>query len=299
MVINNIKTVNEAKVFVTCLLLTCFFVCIYAWFKIPSGERLTAPFEITAEGEPNTFGGYLLFMLGVILGFIVHPSSRKQQLLLILLLGFVSVPFMLTLSRGAWLGFFPMFLSIIIFAKKYRLHLSAAFLILILLLPFILPKKVYNRFNETFAPETSYTVLNNRIPLAESAAARIESWKFAFNTLKESPLFGKGVPVGTVDNQYTRVLNETGIIGFLAFLWLIGMVFSLARKAYKSAAGDDFSQGLTLGFIAGLIGLIIQSFTAASFIIVRIMEPFWFLTGLVVVSLRLTEDRVPAERGPA
>ena len=291
MVINNIKTKNEAKVFVTCLLLTCFFVCIYAWFKMPSGQRLTAPFEVTAEGEPNTFGGYLLLMLAVILGFIVHPDSRRRQLILILLFGFVCVPFIFTLSRGAWLGFFPMFLTIVIMSKKYRLHLITAFLVLILALPFIFPKKVYNRFNETFAPEKSYVVMNKRINLAESAAARIEAWGFAFNNLKESPLFGKGVPAGTVDNQYTRVLNETGLIGFLVFFWLIGKVFFLARRAYKSATSDEFARGLTLGFIAGLIGLMIQSFTAASFIIVRIMEPFWFIAAIVLFLWELNEPK--------
>jgi O-antigen ligase len=289
MVINNIKTREEAKVFVSCLLLTCFLVCAYAWLKIPSGQRLSAPFEVTSEGEPNTFGGYLLLMLGVILGFIVHPGSRKRQLILILLFGFVSIPFILTLSRGAWLGFFPMYLTVVIMSRKYRLHLITALLLLALVLPFIFPKKVYNRFNETFAPEKSYVVLNKRINLAESAAARIESWNLAFINLKESPLFGKGVPAGTVDNQYTRVLNETGLIGFLVFFWLMGKVFSLARRAYKSATSDVFARGLTLGFIAGFIGLLIQSFTAASFIIVRIMEPFWFIAAIVLFMWELNE----------
>jgi len=42
-------------------------------------------------------------------------------------------------------------------------------------------------------------------------------------------------------------------------------------------------RGLALGFLAGFIGLLVHSFGAATFIIVRIMEPFWFLAAIVIV----------------
>jgi hypothetical protein len=40
--------------------------------------------------------------------------------------------------------------------------------------------------------------------------------------------------------------------------------------------------GVSLGFLAGFIGLLVHGFAANTFIIVRIMEPFWFLTAVVV-----------------
>jgi hypothetical protein len=46
---------------------------------------------------------------------------------------------------------------------------------------------------------------------------------------------------------------------------------------------DELYKGLTLGFIAGFIGLTIHAVTANTFIIIRIMEPFWFFTGIIMM----------------
>jgi hypothetical protein len=42
-------------------------------------------------------------------------------------------------------------------------------------------------------------------------------------------------------------------------------------------------RGLIIGFICGFIGLLVHSLGANTFIIVRIMEPFWFFAGMVAV----------------
>ena len=45
-----------------------------------------------------------------------------------------------------------------------------------------------------------------------------------------------------------------------------------------------------MGFIAGFVGLLFHGLGANTFIIVRIMEPFWFMTALVVMIPKLEED---------
>jgi hypothetical protein len=42
-------------------------------------------------------------------------------------------------------------------------------------------------------------------------------------------------------------------------------------------------KGMVVGFYAGFWGLMVHAFTANTFIIVRISEPFWCLTGLTVI----------------
>ena len=44
-----------------------------------------------------------------------------------------------------------------------------------------------------------------------------------------------------------------------------------------------YFKGLTLGFFAGFVGLLFHALGANTFIIVRIMEPFWFFAGIVAV----------------
>jgi hypothetical protein len=64
---------------------------------------------------------------------------------------------------------------------------------------------------------------------------------------------------------------------------------------------------VALGFLAGTVGLLVHAIGSNTFIIVRIMEPFWFFAGIVVMLPLLERDEavrrvvataVPVVRGP-
>lgn len=61
-----------------------------------------------------------------------------------------------------------------------------------------------------------------------------------------------------------------------------------------------FFRGLTVGFFAGFIGLLFHALGANTFIIVRIMEPFWFFAGIIVVlpSLEKQTEEHPRKERP-
>jgi hypothetical protein len=44
-----------------------------------------------------------------------------------------------------------------------------------------------------------------------------------------------------------------------------------------------YFKGLALGFFAGYCGLLFHALGANTFVIVRIMEPFWFVAGIIAV----------------
>jgi len=60
-------------------------------------------------------------------------------------------------------------------------------------------------------------------------------------------------------------------------------------------------EGLTMGYIAGFAAMVTHGIGANTFIIVRIMEPFWFMTGIIAVLPTLLEkeetQRTPHARG--
>lgn len=283
MVVNNIKDLRQVKVFIFLILLTCFLICVYAWKNIPSGVRLSAPFE-GKEGEPNTLAGYLILMMGLILGFLAYARPLTKRFFFFVFLGFAAIPFLFTLSRGGWLAFFCMFITFIAVNKKFKLSLIFISISIMLLLPHVMPQRIYDRISSTFTPGKTYTVLGMDIPLEESAVARIESWKVGFELWLKKPILGYGVPSGIViDNQYTRVLNETGIVGFIAFMWLLLRIFKMGLKTYHASESSEFASAVSLGFITGFMGIVTMSLSAAAFIIIRIMEPFWFLAGIVTI----------------
>ena len=65
--------------------------------------------------------------------------------------------------------------------------------------------------------------------------------------------------------------------------------------AYKNflSSQTTFNRGLTMGFLAGFTGLLFHALGANTFIIVRIMEPFWFVTGMVILSNQMEDNEQP------
>lgn len=291
MVANNLKTVRQAKKFVFFLVLTCFFVCIYSTGQIAAGERPSAPFESGLGGEPNTFAGYLILMMSLMAAFVIYPLSAKQRFALIGLLVVAATSFLMTLSRSGWISSFPAVLTLILATKKYRFQLVILVVIVALAMPIIAPQKVQLRVKETFTPWKEYRIGGSRIGVDESTAHRIDSWKVGINRWMYKPVFGYGIPAGAViDNQYTRVLNETGIIGFAVFIWMLFTIFSITGECYVDAGNDNFRRAVSLGLMAGFMGILLLSFSASAFILIRIMEPFWFLVAIVTTLPELEKE---------
>lgn len=294
LVVNTVKDERQVKMYTGFILLTAFIVCLIGWFQIPSGQRLSAPFE-SEGGEPNTFAGYLLLIIGLLIGFLLYPGIGSRFIYSILMVIMI-LPFIFTLSRGGWISFFPMLLTFIVFCKRYRFQLILASLIMLLVLPLVLPRQVFTRINETFAPEQRIEVMGAQYTLSESAAARVDTWRVGFNRWLQNPILGNGVPTGSViDNQYVRVIAETGIVGIFCFLWILIRIFKLCLREYRDNPDNIFTRGLTLGFLGGFVGLLFHSMSSATFILIRIMEPFWFLMALIV-SLPILQESSGKER---
>ena len=81
---------------------------------------------------------------------------------------------------------------------------------------------------------------------------------------------------------------ETGLLGFILFAFLIRKVFVMGVELWRGTR-DPLFKGLASGLIAGLVGLLVHGIGANTFIIVRVMEPFWLLVGLVVCALGLEQ----------
>jgi O-antigen ligase len=126
--------------------------------------------------------------------------------------------------------------------------------------------------------------------LDTSTSARLRSWQEALKDWTKQPVLGYGVTgYKFVDAQYPRTLAETGIIGLTAFILLLYSIFKLTITTLKELK-TPYLQGLTIGFLAGYIGLLFHAIAANTFIIVRIMEPFWFMAGIIAVLPQLEKE---------
>ncbi len=297
MVSNITKDIRQVKIFLFFLILTSFIVSAYAWKLHFSGViRVAAPFDGIVGGEANTLAGYLLLMMGVITGLIIYAGRLIYRILLSGLLCFMIPPFLFTLSRGAWLAFIPMYITLIILTGKARYILLISLAIIIVSSPVLMPESVKERVNSTFVSGKVYSVFGRRIVFEKSAAARIDTWRETMEKWYKRPLLGHGVAgAGFIDSQYARVLGETGLVGFMVFAWLMASIVRAGIRTLNFMK-DDWTRGLALGFLAGFIGLLFHAFSASTFIIIRIMEPFWFLVAIIVMLPEITASSRKEER---
>ncbi|HEV8584864.1 MAG TPA: O-antigen ligase family protein [Methylomirabilota bacterium] len=285
MAVNNLRDREHAWRLVGAAFITAAIVSVIGLAQVPSGERVSAPFE-GEIGEPNTFGGYLLLMMAIAAGVAIETDNLRRRVQCLVLFGLMAVPFFFTLSRASYLGLIPAFLVIARFTTRRR-FITGLILFLAVCSPiliYVAPKSVKDRVVYTFQEEKgSETVRVGKVAFDPSTSARLISFRAALDGFSQRPIFGWGVTgFGFMDAQYARVLAETGIVGLAAFLWLCWSVWRHARDAYVTR-GDPEERGLVLGFLAGFVGLLVHAFGSNTFIIVRIMEPFWLFTGIVMM----------------
>ncbi len=287
MTINNIRSKKQIDNYYIALIITYTIVTISAIAQIPTGRRVTAPFEGDA-GEPNTLGGYLIFIIALNLSLTLTPgvirnSNLRRALLIVTALSVI--PYLLTNSRGSWAAGIPVVLAYI-FLSKRRWIIVGFCAILVVLAPFIMPKTVIDRVKYTFTPQTGYAAkLQERIgdlTIDTSASERIRSWRAALKDLPKHPLLGFGITGWRfLDAQYMRVLIETGVVGLAAFLFLLYSLLKNSFKIYKTSQ-IPLLKALAMGFFVGTIAMATHGLGANTFIIIRIMEPFWLVCGLVM-----------------
>lgn len=288
--VNNIKSRKQMKTLIMAGLITSVIVVGYGYTQIGSGERLTAPFDfVGAHPEPATLGGYFLILMSLFLAFFINSNSISARILTGGVFCLMVSPFLYTLSRGSWIAFPGMVLSIFLLIKRRRIMLIVIILLAVVMAPIIFPKAVYDRVQYTFSRKIA-TYQIGSVRLEPSAAARVHTWTDTLIEFQRRPIIGHGVSgVSLKDAQIPLVIGETGVIGLFLFMWLLITIFKVGLKIYRTEK-DNYFRSVALGYLAGFIALLFHSLSASTFIVIRIMEPFWILTAILVMLPKLHED---------
>lgn len=288
MVANNVRTKDQTVHLIVALLLTCFLISLYAIAQIPGGQRASAPFEGEA-GEPNTLGGYLVFVMAVVTGLLLHLESRAARTGLLVLLGFIGLALMATLSRSSYLAAAVLFLAVAV-TQLRRPGVLAVVALVAILLPVATPSNVKQRVTDTFfGRQYGGEVKVGGMALDLSTSERLNSWAYVLRDWTRQPVIGYGITgYAWADAQYVKILGETGLAGIVAFFFMIVRLWKTARRAFLEER-DPFLKGLAHGFLLGIIAMLVHAIGANTFILIRIMEPFWLVAGLVVLLPTLEE----------
>jgi O-antigen ligase len=213
-------------------------------------------------GQPNSAGAYVSLMLMVTLSVFAMPLRWQYKWIAAGAFALGMVGLLLTLSRGAWLGF-AMAASIFWLLASWRgwLNLLVPIIVLILAIPVVL------YFHE---------MLIDRLFGDDrgSAESRLPLMLLALRMIREHGLFGVGANnfayqlkqyvtpdlsldwLTTVHNKYLLVWAETGIAGIVTFIWFLCETLRRGWQTWR--AKDHFLSPLALGLTLGLVGWMIH-----------------------------------------
>ncbi len=289
MVVNYVRDREQVRKLLLAVILTAVIIAFIAFLQIPSGSRVTAPFE-GETGEPNTLGGYLVLVLAITLGLLSESRLISARIMISGLALFLLIPIAYTMSRTSWLALIAMLITTILMSRQKLLFLglaSAGMIFLLLAMPDQISERLAFTVTER-AHTTSVEIFG--FVLEPSASARLVAWIDLAQDIPKHPFLGHGVTGYTfLDAQYPRTILETGLLGLAALLWILWTIYRTGRTLYDES-DDPVERALGLGLVAGLVGAMVHGLGANTFIIVRIMEPFWLLVGLAVVSLLLQHE---------
>jgi hypothetical protein len=147
----------------------------------------------------------------------------------------------------------------------------------------------YAKEAETFSdPVSSPVPTLAPAPVFEDRSTSIRlnvEWPRSLRAFYKNPLLGTGYSSITLatDNDYLRMLGETGILGFLAFFLIflrIGKVIVSAIPLSKER--NDIEKAFLAGFFGGLTGVFLNAFFIDIFEASKLAVIFWLLAGMAV-----------------
>src|SRR5499425_3833 len=146
MAVNNLRDREHAWRLITAAFITAAIVSVMGLAQVPSGERVSAPFE-GEIGEPNTFGGYLLILMAIAGGIALETRRFRLRVAMLALLALMTIPFAFTLSRASFLGVVPAVLVLTVFTTRRRFMVGLLLMALVFspLIVAIAPASVTNR----------------------------------------------------------------------------------------------------------------------------------------------------------
>lgn len=292
MVVNHVRTQQQVVRLVVALLAVGLVVSLYAISQIPSGQRASAPFE-GEIGEPNTLGGYLVFLLAIMTGLLLHVQFGPIRVALLVLGGFAVLALMATLSRSSYLAGAVLLMAVGL-TQWRRPRVLTVLLVILALVPLLAPANVKQRVNETFfGRQYGGEIKVGAVGLDLSTTERLKSWAYVLKDWVHDPILGRGITgYAWADAQYVKIIGETGLAGLGAFGFIIYRLWRCARESFLSQT-DPFAKGLAHGFLLALVAMLAHGIGANTFIIIRIMEPFWLCAGLVMLLPALSAQVEP------
>jgi len=292
-------------------LMIVIFYTIFRHFGYGLWDKQAAHFVMNPFYNDHTAYGaalamYVPFLFGFSFTSIYSTKTRAfVQLVLVILL----IALILSYARAAWVSMVAAFGIWVIMRLKIRfkpIFLTALISISVILV-FQNQLLMYLERNDTesSANLTEHISSISNISSDASNLERLNRWSCAIRMFEEKPIFGYGPGTymfsyapfqltadrtiistnsadgGNAHSEYLGPMAESGFMGLITFLILIGVVIYTAIHAY-SRTNDKRLKTILMGALLGLISYYIHGILNNFLDSDKLSVPFWGFTAIIV-----------------
>lgn len=302
--VNTVKTRQQLYALAALLVLSTTVTSLYglyqlktvgatseAWVDTTLFEDIKARVGSTFE-NPNVLGEYLVLIIPVAIAMLWGQKGWISKLATLGLTALMLGCLVYTYSRGAYVG---LMLALAMFAVLRDRRFVILGVIGLMMLPFLLPASVINRF-------ASIGNLNDT-----SSFYRISVWLGSLRLARDYWLSGIGLglePFKLVypkyslnaayahhsHNIYMQLLIESGIAGLLMFFAIIAVYYkTMLAGFYKTK--DRFISTFMIAIASGMAGYLAQGMVENIWYNNRVLLTFWVMLAFGMLAKALiTED---------
>ncbi len=246
-------------------------------------------------GNPNILSQYLLLILPIGIMFLIYKKKITHKILLAVITGAIFLCLLLTLSRASLIGVIVSFLTIGIL--KYSSLLIILVPLGVIALMFLAPS-IFERLLTSF--NTKDTSISSRVTLWNDVMQMIKDYMFTgvgFGVTAFSGIYlfykHQYLTALHAHNFYLEVLAETGIIGFIVFMYFLFIFIVNLMKNYIIQK-EKFNKYITLGTLAAFLGILMNGMAEYTWADFRVVTMFWIVVG---IGASLTSTRRFTVRG--
>ncbi len=287
-------------------------VSVFSLVELPGRREIAEGFIQTKEragfmrvqstlDNPVTLSTYLLMTLPIVVYFYKNSFSVAGKVVYGIFIWLVMSILFLTFVRSAW---FFLFLSAVILLKSKYLYLTFSGLVVLMVL--VIGEWSGLGVSENIETITKSILLQEERQVNKSTVYRMEMLMAGFETLKASPFLGvgpgnfgsevEGVYFGETiyfehhENYYIKVLVETGLLGFSAYLFMVIGIIRIIWKARRSETNLKIKSLYTV-ILLSIINYLGMSFFLDSFSYFQVSFLFWVLIALAIITIGNNGER--------
>lgn len=263
---------------------------------------------------------YLPFlMMFSFAGFV----SRKEKIVSVAAMIILLAGFVLSYTRAAWLSFIAA--GVVFVVIKLKIRFKPLFITFISVVTFILVfqnqilMSLEQNSEQSSADLRTHISSMSNITTDASNLERINRWSCAIRMFGDKPVFGFGPGTymfqyapyqlnenrtiistnsadgGNAHSEYLGPLSESGVLGLLSFLLIVGTVIYTAVHTYMRLT-DKRLKSFVLASLISLVTYYVHGFLNNFLDTDKLSVPFWGFTAMIVAIDIYSRNQIQAQK---